>query len=450
MSVTYLCDLALVGDKVQPNVAVTVDHGRFVRIVPNADPESGFESGMRLKGLSVPGLANAHSHAFHRALRSRTQTDRGSFWTWRQLMYRAASKLEPDLYFLLARATFAEMALAGITAVGEFHYVHHRQDGSPYRDPNAMGHALLRAATDAGIRITLIDTIYLHGGLGIHGYEPPTLVQQRYNDASVGAWIDRVDDLSVGAGQKVAGGIHSVRAVDPQSMKRVARWAEQRQMPLHAHVSEQPDENNQSQAAHGATPTEVLHHAEALGPRFTAVHATHPSEQDIAMLSATGSQVCLCPTTESDLGDGIGPSSEMARAGVSLCIGTDSNTLIDMWTETRSVEWAQRAVLGRRAVHSASELIEMVSSAGHRSLGWPDAGHLTTGSRADLVTIGLESARLAGTTASNALEAAVFACSGADISSVMVDGVLVVENGRHQSVDVGNELTTSIGALMDS
>src|SRR4051812_15071550 len=160
--------------------------------------------------MTVPGLANAHSHAFQRGLRGRTQTGEGSFWTWREQMYELAERLDPDSYLALARATYAEMALAGITLVGEFHYVHHGPGGTPYDDPNAMGHALIEAARQAGIRIVLLDACYLHGGIG----EEPNEMQRRFSDGSAEAWAERVEALD----QEHAGAaIHSVRAVDPKS-----------------------------------------------------------------------------------------------------------------------------------------------------------------------------------------------------------------------------------------
>ncbi len=405
---TYWCELALLDDGVGAEVALTVVSGRFTSIeaaVP-APPDA-----IRLPGLTIPGLANAHSHAFHRALRSRTQTGTGSFWTWRDVMYRAAERLDPDRYHRLARATFAEMVLAGITVVGEFHYLHHQPDGTPYADPNAMGEALLAAATDVGIRITLLDTLYLHGGLSADGYTPTEGVQRRYDDGTADRWAERVDRLAPSPTARPGAAIHSVRAVDPGAMRVAAAWADEHNAPLHAHVSEQRAENAQCLAHHGVTPTGLLRAVGVLGDRFTAVHATHLDDADPAVYAAAGASVCLCPTTERDLGDGIGPSSRLAEAGVPIALGSDSHATIDLLEEARAVEIDQRLRTEGRGIHSPASLLAMATVHGHASLGWDDAGMISVGSRADLVTISLDSVRTAGGTADTAIETAVFAAS---------------------------------------
>ncbi len=228
------CELALLDGRVQAAVGLDIVDGRFAAVEVGGEP-GGRD---RLAGLSVPGLANAHSHAFHRALRSRTQTDRGTFWTWRDLMYRAADRLEPDSYHRLAVAVFGEMAMAGVSCVGEFHYIHHQPDGSPYDDLNEMGHALLAAADAAGIRITLLDTLYLHGSLDAGGHQPPSYGQRRFVDAGADSWGQRVSALKVSESQRVGAAIHSVRAVDGNSMAAVSQWAAANDAPIHAHVSE--------------------------------------------------------------------------------------------------------------------------------------------------------------------------------------------------------------------
>lgn len=441
----YLCDLALVGDEVVEDVVITVDDGRFTSVetagAPPADP-------VRLRGLTLPGLANSHSHAFHRALRSRTQVGAGSFWTWRDLMYRAAERLDPDRCHRLARATFAEMALAGIAVVGEFHYVHHQPDGNPYGDANAMAEAVLAAAADAGIRITLLDTLYLHGGFGEGGLVEPVGVQRRFADGSAGEWAERVDALTPSPSQRIGAAIHSARAVDPAAMEVAAEWAAGRDAPLHAHVSEQHVENEQCLAANGTTPTRLLDDAGALSERFTAVHATHVSDDDVSRLARTGSSVCLCPTTERDLGDGIGPSARLADRGVPMTVGSDSHAVIDLFEEVRAVELDQRLRSERRGVHSSSALLAMATVNGHAAIGWSDSGSIAPGNRADLVTLALDSVRTAGMSAASAVEAAVFAATAADVRHVVVDGATVVEDGRHTRVDVAAELDASIRELM--
>ncbi|NOX29521.1 MAG: formimidoylglutamate deiminase, partial [Actinobacteria bacterium] len=446
-STTYSCEYAVVGGVVESDVTIAVVDGVFASVEVGAD-QAGRSAGsagaasvgvVRLKGLTIPGLANAHSHAFHRALRSRVQAHRqgweaidqanrqgreaidqahrqgreaidpagqGSFWTWRDLMYRAAARLNPDNYHQLARATFAEMAMAGVTAVGEFHYVHHRADGKPYAEPNAMGEAVFSAATEAGIRITLLDTLYLHGGLSSagEGGESPLGLQPhqlRFGDQTVDGWIDRVEGLAPGDGQLVGASIHSVRAVDPASVRKIAEWASAHRAPLHCHVSEQRAENEQCLSAYGVTPMQLLADAGAMGDRFTAVHATHLTSADVGLLATSGSTVCMCPTTERDLGDGIGPTSEFAASGIPMAVGSDSNAVIDMFEESRALELNERLRSETRGIHSAGALLEMATVNGHRSLGWtaPEtvaAGSITPAARADLVTINLGSVRTAG------------------------------------------------------
>ena len=442
----YWCDVALIDGRVHERVSVVVDAGRFGAIATGVDAPVG---ATRLAGLTIPGLANCHSHAFHRALRGRTQTGAGSFWTWRELMYHAAEGLQPDSYHQLARATFAEMAMAGIAAVGEFHYLHHQPDGTPYANPNAMGEALLAAATDAGIRITLLDALYLHGGLSADGYTALAGAQHRCSDGTAGAWAGRVEQLRPTSTQRIGAAVHSVRAVDPESIATVSEWAARHDAPIHAHVSEQVAENDQCLARHGRTPTRLLDHAGALGNRFTAVHATHLTAEDVAAHRAAASTICLCPTTERDLGDGIGPSAALAAAGVAMTLGSDSHAVIDMFEEARAVELDERLRSQRRGIHPAASLVTMATSDGHRSLGWRDAGAIATGNRADLVTIALDSVRTAGTVVGNALECVVFAATAADITHVVIDGRTIVRDGRHTSIDVERELHGAITSVMD-
>jgi formiminoglutamate deiminase len=436
------CELAwLGGERAESGVLIELDGERIASVgagVASPPPEA-----ISLPGLTIPGLANAHSHAFQRALRGATQVGRGDFWTWRARMYEVAETIDPDLYRALARATFGEMALAGITAVGEFHYLHHQPGGAPYDDPNAMGKVLIDAAREAGIRITLLDTCYLHGGFG----ERAAGGQLRFTDESVEAWAQRVDALEAGSGGRVGAAIHSVRAVDPASAAVVAALAAQRSWPLHAHVSEQPAENQGSLAAYGNTPTAVLAEAGALSERFTAVHATHLDEGDFALLGGRRCGVCLCPTTERDLADGVGPARRLAVAGSRLCLGTDAHAVIDVFEEARAVELDERLASGVRGSHSSAELLRAATAAGTDSIGWPECGRIEPGALADLVTVGLDGVRLAGTSAEHALESVVFAASAADVRHVIVGGRFVVRDGAHLALDVAAELENAIGEL---
>jgi formiminoglutamate deiminase len=412
------CELAwLGGDRVEAGAVVEVEDGRVASLeLGVASPPAGTTA---LAGVTIPGLANAHSHAFQRALRGRTQAERGSFWSWRERMYELAARLDPDGYRALARDTFAEMALAGITLVGEFHYLHHDRDGSPYADRNAMGAAVIDAAREVGIRITLLDACYLHGGIG----EPPGPVQRRFADSDAAAWAERVSELDDGPRVRIGAAIHSVRAVDPDSATRAAGWVGER--PLHAHVSEQPAENEACLAAYGKTPTELLADAGALSEHFTAIHFTHASDADRARLGGAGGCCCLCPTTERDLGDGIGSARAIADAGAILCLGSDSHAVIDPFEEARAVELDERLANRERGIHAPVDLLAYATSGGYRSLGWEPAG-LEPGMLADLVTIGLDSVRLRGSDPGQLPAALVFAATASDVRRVIVGGEVIV------------------------
>jgi formiminoglutamate deiminase len=436
-------ELAWLGPErgVVERVLVEVESDRIAAVTEGADPPAG---ATRLAGVTIPGLANGHSHAFHRALRGRTHRARGDFWSWRELMYQVAASLDPDRYLALATATYAEMALAGITAVGEFHYLHHDPAGRPYADPNRMGEALVEAAARAGVRLTLIDTCYLRAGLD---GRPLAGAQVRFSDGDADAWAERAGELRDRPGVRVAAGVHSVRAVDPAGMATVAAWAADRRAPLHLHLSEQRAENEACLAATGHTPAALAEATGVLGPRTTAVHATHLTGQDVALLGATGTTACLCPTTERDLADGVGPARALADAGSPVCLGSDSHAVIDLFEEARAVELDERLATGRRGHHRPADLLAAATTSGMDALGW-DAGRLAPGHLADLVTVGLDSVRLAGTRPADAIDHLVFAATAADVTSVVASGRRIVADGRHLLVgDVGAALTGAITAL---
>jgi formiminoglutamate deiminase len=446
----------LPGRGVHPGVLIEAEGRYFTAVTPGVPAGECPPGTVRLAGFTMPGLANAHSHAFHRALRGVVQAGQGTFWTWRERMYAVAAKLEPDSYLALARAAYAEMALAGVTCVGEFHYLHHGAGGARYSDPNAMGRALIEAAAQAGPRITLLDTCYLSGGLASDG-SPIALsgVQRRFGDGDASLWAERAGQLGadehgvLGPGARAGVAIHSVRAVPPAQMRPVIAWSHAYGAPLHAHLSEQAGENQACLAAYGVTPARLLDREGALGPRTTAVHATHLTGDDIALLGGSRTVACLCPTTEADLADGVGPARALATAGCPLSLGSDSHAVVDLLAEARLVEMGERLTTGQRGSFRAEELAGAATVTGHASLGWPEAGEIAPGALADLVTIALDTPRLAGTQGPTALESVIFAGSAADVRSVVIGGVDVVAEGRHLLVeDVPAALEAAIGPLL--
>lgn len=429
------CRSALVDGAFVDNITIEVDDaGRIGRIVRGAtEPATPASPDDLSLGAVVPGFANTHSHLFHRALRGRTGGD--DFWSWRQGMYRIANLLEPMSYRRLARAVYAEMLEAGYTRVGEFHYVHHRPDGSPYPH-HEMEIAIAEGAAEAGIRLTLLDTCYLHGGVSEGGVGVPLAPEQmRFGDGSVQGWLERWhglrDDLARSFPEVTLGAaLHSVRAVAPDEMA-VAVSGLPADAPVHLHLSEQPRENQECLAVTGLTPTGVLDRAGALSARTTVVHATHLSDDDIARIAGSGTTVSLCPTTEGDLGDGIAPIGALSAAGVPLCIGTDEDVVTDPFTELRMVETTARLASGRRGVLDADRLWLAGTADGLHSLNpdrYPSASSgpdrrpgLRVGDPADLVEIDPSSTRLAGV---DPLRWPLAAAAG-DVVTTVVGGAVV-------------------------
>lgn len=446
MSEQFWCEHAwLGGDDVRADVLVTATDGVITAIEPGTKRPA---DAVALTGLVIPGMANAHSHAFHRLLRSRTQRDRGSFWTWRELMYRVADRLTPGLYAQVTTAVYAEMALAGITAVGEFHYLHHGPGGAAYADPNAMGLAVGEGAANAGVRLTLLDTCYLTAG--VDG-APLTGPQLRFGDGTAQQWAERADRLhrQVLGDVVVGAAVHSVRAVPADQLATVADWARRHGAPLHVHSSEQTGEIEQTLAVHGCTPTRLLREHGVLGADTTAVHATHLTADDIADLDATGTGVCFCPTTERDLGDGLGPAVELLRHdGRAFSLGSDSHAVIDLLAEARAVELDERLRLRRRGLIPAARLLTAATVDGHRALGRPTGGRIAVGAPADLVALDLASVRTAG--GGPSVETAVFAAAAPDVTDVIVGGREIVRQRTHLTVpDVTDRLAALSAALVE-
>jgi formiminoglutamate deiminase len=418
--VSYWCEATVVDGVVSRAVRITVGpDGRIVEVeagVARSDDDVAL-------GVVLPGAGNAHSHAFHRLLRGRTHDEGGDFWRWREAMYAAAARLDPTLYREVARAVFAEMLVCGYTAVGEFHYLHHRHDGTPYAEPHAMELALAQAARDVGIRLVLLDTVYLAGGIGV----PLEPRQRPFGDGSAEGWLRRWHALEAAlpAGGLVTLGaaIHSVRAVSRGDIRAVVGGLPP-DVPLHAHVSEQPRENAESLAASGLSPVGVLADAGALGPRFALVHATHLSDADVAAVGAAGVHVVMCPTTEADLGDGIGPARRLANAGARIALGSDQNAVVDPFLEMRGLEAGERLSSGRRGCFDPAALASAASTGGYAALGLGSHA-LAVGDHCDLVEVDAASIRTAG----SALAQLPLTATAADVRRVVVAGRVVADGG---------------------
>lgn len=405
--------------------------------------------------IRVPAPVNAHSHAFHRILRGRTHatavpkassasgasdgpaSGAGDFWVWREQMYEAAATLTPEDYERLATAVFAEMVVTGFSAVGEFHYLHHRPGGQPYPDHD-MERALARAAVTAGIRLTLLDTCYLSGGLDTAGAPLPLSdTQRRFSDGDAHGWITRWERLAAALAEEDGGSglvtlgaaFHSLRAVPEEALEPLAAWTrEHPDVPLHIHLSEQPAENTAVEAAYGTSPTALLDRHGLLGPRLSAVHATHLSPDDIRLLGDHSVTIVMCPTTEADLADGIGPARELADAGAVIALGTDQHAVVDPYLEMRALEHGERLRSGTRGRFSPAEISAAARAGGLRSLGLAenddhilvDAGSLrTAGSRPDQLPL---------------------TATAADVASVVINGTELARDGVHTRLGPPAEL----------
>lgn len=411
---------------IERNMLVSItDNGRIVAIEKQADsiPNS---STCLPDMLLLPGFVNAHSHVFQRALRGHTHralSEHDSFWTWRRAMYAEAQRLNPDSLYESALHTYKEMIAAGYTTVGEFHYVHHQTNGQPYAHPNAMSEAVLAAGRDAGIRVVLLMTAYAQSGF----QQPPEEGQRRFCDRSVDAYLQRVDDLRV-KGTSIGVAPHSVRAVPEQWFRAIADYSRTYELPLHVHADEQTAEIEQCQGAYNCTPIELLERFGALGPHTTIIHATHASETELALLAKYGCTVCVCPTTEGDLGDGIAPYAEFMSKDILLAIGADSNTRLDPIEELRWAEYSARMRYQRRRVLVCEKLaspgpllLDIGTHGGAVALG-QSTGIIAPDMSADFVTINLNSPSLSSWTPDDVLDVLFFGASSEVIKQVWVQG----------------------------
>jgi formimidoylglutamate deiminase len=405
---------------------------------------------VRLKNRAMlPGLINAHSHAFQRLIRGRTEyrtdNEKDSFWTWREMMYSAATRLTPEDIYDASRMAFLEMALSGITAVGEFHYIHNQPDGTPYDDPNLLAKEVVRAARDVGLRIALLRVAYARSGF----QSEPNPRQARFIEADPDVFLDKVTklrkDLAGLAGQVWVGvAPHSVRAAPLNYLKEVVSFGNEQRLPIHMHVAEQPAEVSACIAEYGRSPVALLETEGLLSERFTGVHVIHITPKAARMLSQARAMVCACPTTERNLGDGIVPVDILFRENVSVSLGTDSQIQIDLLEDARELEYHLRLQKLERIVLAgqdhggqsdlASKLLDCATINGAQSISAP-SGELEPGLPADFFTVDLDDPSIAGASQDDLLSSIIFSLSKPAVRDVVVGGKRIVEDGRHAAQD---------------
>jgi formimidoylglutamate deiminase len=398
--------------------------GKIVRL--SRDPED-VKIAERLPGRAMlPGLVNVHSHTFQRVIRGRTEhrtsPERDTFWTWRESMYHAAKAMTPELIYRAARMAFLEMALSGITTVGEFHYVDQDLD---------VARAMLRAAKEVGLRITLLRTAYVRAGWK----KDPNPGQARFLTPDAAKFLADTDSL-IAEGASVGVAPHSVRAVPIDYIRTVADYAKARGLPLHIHVSEQPAEVEACVGEYGRRPVELLHDHGILDQRFTAVHAIHITEEEAALLGE--STVCACPTSERNLGDGAVPAERLFAAGARICFGSDSNVQIDLLEDAKELEYHLRMNQLERAVlapdQSREGLARMLfagaTESGANSL-MSSGGTLEAGRSADFFTVDLNDCSVAGASPESLLSHIVFSLERTAVRDVCVGGRMAIREGKH-------------------
>jgi len=383
--------------------------------------------------FTMPGMATAHSHAFQRALRGRTQrrsTAANSFWSWRGLMYKLVEILDPDDIYAIAHLAYAELAMSGVTTVGEFHYLHHDKNGQPYANRTETAEACIRAALDVGIRICLIRTGYMRGGFN----QALAPAQARFADDSVDAILGDVDNLRQKYADNpmvtVALAAHSMRAVAIEPNRELADYATQHDLPFHMHVCEQQQEVAESIAEHGVPPVQLLADHGILNERFVGVHGTHLTANEIQALGNTRAMVCLCRTTERDLGDGLPQTSDLVQAGARLCVGIDSHVEDNAFEEVRAVELDERSRLkARHTVAEAPQLLDTATRLGYVACGMENVW------QQDSVTLRRADPTLVGLSEQYAVDGIIFGAAPRAVDSVTVAGKSIVKDGRHFALD---------------
>ncbi|HEX6717642.1 MAG TPA: formimidoylglutamate deiminase [Pyrinomonadaceae bacterium] len=439
----WLPDLIYADGRFQSNRAIVCDSsGKIVEIVEGDRAQNA----IRLKRRAIlPGLINAHSHAFQRVIRGRTEhrsqhaTD--SFWTWREQMYAAANRLTPEDLYAVSRMAFLEMALTGITAVGEFHYIHNAPDGSAYSDPNLLAREVISAANDVGIRIALLRVAYARAG-----FEVETNPQQiRFIEPSPDIYLKHLEALlntpeSNDGMSWIGVAPHSVRAVPLDYLKTIVAFANERELPVHMHVAEQPAEVTTCIEEYGRSPVALLETEGLFSKRFTAVHAIHVTPKAIAAMTRASAMVCACPTTERNLGDGVVPVDAYFDAGVRVGLGSDSQIQIDLLEDARELEYHLRLQKTARNVLAptdddsssalARRLFECATINGAESIGF-NGGKLEPGAPADFFTVDLDDLSIAGSSADDLLANIVFSLARTAVRDVVVAGKQIVKDGKH-------------------
>jgi formimidoylglutamate deiminase len=442
MPIVYLPELVYTGGRFEPHKAVVVSDQGTVLAVEEAAARRERVEVVRLPGRAMlPGMVDVHSHSFQRTIRGTAESRLNAgpdFWSWREAMYRAAGRFSPDELYTVARMAFLEMALAGITTVGEFHYVHRDRDGSPYDNPNEIGLRIVEAAKSVGIRIALLRVAYVRAGYR----KPFDPGQRRFIEPGVEEFLRNTDALRkalAGEDGRAWVGVapHSIRAVPLDYLRAATAWARSEGLPVHMHVAEQPAENAACIEEYGCTPFALLDREGILDERFTAIHGIHLSAEEIAAVGRARAIIGACPTTERNLGDGILPADELMRAGVRIAFGSDSLTQIDPLENARELEYNLRLKKLERAVLDTVDdsglpqrLFACATIHGAASLG-AKGGSLEPGSLADFFTVDLMDPSIAGTGAGELLAAIVFGLSRTAIGEVEVGGRLIVKDGRH-------------------
>jgi formimidoylglutamate deiminase len=443
----YLPEILLTEGRAQKGVGLLVDENGIVSGLASRDTAPVGTEVVSMPGKALlPGLANAHSHTFQRLFRGRAEgraAGGDTFWTWREQMYRAAGFVSPEQLYDVARATFLEMVCAGVTVVGEFHYLHRDPEGHSYGDANLLGHQVIAAAQSVGLRISLLRTAYFRAGFE----RPPHPGQKRFYERPE-EYLRNLDDLAtkyVGVeGVTVGAAPHSIRAVPLEQLKEIAGAAHSLWgMPLHMHISEQVGENAACQAEYGTTPVSLVSEHGILSPKTTLIHAIHLTEPEFEAVAASGATICSCPTTERNLGDGIFPADTAVRLGIPVTFGTDSQAQIDILEDARQLEYHLRLQQQQRGILDASAregwasrepieslLFRAASVNGYTSPGLA-GGNLAAGEPADFFTVDLNDLSILGVDEESLTSQAVFSMAKSAVRDVAVQGRLILENGRH-------------------